>query len=94
MAKTHNAPSRRGRWALRDAKARFSEVVRKARSEGPQRITVRGREEVVVISVEEYGHLKGVQSGQGLVDLMQASPFRDVTIDHESTRAPVREVEP
>ena len=30
-------------WKLEDAKARFSEVVRRAQSEGPQRITVRGR---------------------------------------------------
>jgi len=50
--------------------------------------------QVVVISVEEYGRLKGERSGQELVDLMQASPLRDVMIDHESTRAPVREVEP
>ena len=29
-------------WALQDAKARFSEVVKRAQSEGPQHITVRG----------------------------------------------------
>jgi antitoxin Phd len=39
-------------WKLEDAKARFSEVVRLARSEGPQRVTVRGKDAVVVISVE------------------------------------------
>jgi prevent-host-death family protein len=42
-------------WKLEDAKARFSEVVRRAQSEGPQKVTVRGRETVVVISVEELG---------------------------------------
>lgn len=31
-------------WKLEDAKARFSEVVRRARSEGPQRVSVRGKE--------------------------------------------------
>src|SRR5436305_14489461 len=45
-------PSRTGRRALQDAKACFSEVVRKAKSEDPQRITVHGREEVLVVSVE------------------------------------------
>ena len=40
-------------WKLQDAKARFSEVVRRARTEGPQRVTVRGRDAVVVIAAEE-----------------------------------------
>ena len=87
------AGTRIGRWALQDAKARFSEVVRKAKTEGPQHITVHGREEVVVVSVEEYRRVKGQRTGQALVDLLQDSPLRDVTIEHEPTYAPVRGVE-
>jgi len=41
-------------WKLQDAKARFSELVRRVRSEGPQHVTVHGRDEVVVISAEEF----------------------------------------
>src|SRR5450759_303476 len=48
-----------GQWLLQDAKARFSELVRRVRSEGPQRVTVHGRDEVVVISAEEVRSLKG-----------------------------------
>src|SRR5438445_3651578 len=81
------------RWALQDAKARFSEVVRKAKTEGPQRITVHGREEVVVISVEEYRRIKGEPTGEVLIKLMQNSPLGDVEFDHEGTRSPVRDVE-
>jgi prevent-host-death family protein len=95
MTRTHrrtNPPSP-GRWALQDAKARFSEVVRKAKTEGPQRITVHGREEVVVVSVEEYRRVKGRRTGQALVQVLQDSPLRDITIDHEPTYAPVRGVE-
>ncbi len=44
-------------WKLEDAKARFSEVVRRAQSEGPQRVTVRGKDAVVVISAEELARL-------------------------------------
>ena len=87
------ASSRRGLWALQDAKARFSEVVRKAKTEGPQRITVHGREEVIVVSVEEYRRVKGEQTGQALVQVLQDSPLRDITIDHEPTYAPVRGVD-
>ncbi len=49
-----NAPTT---WKLEDAKARFSELVRKARSEGPQRVTVRGRDAVVVMSVEDLDRI-------------------------------------
>ena len=47
-----------GRWKLEDAKARFSEVVRKARSEGPQRVSVRGRDAVVVIAADAFDGLQ------------------------------------
>ena len=89
----HPRRQRPGRWSLQDAKARFSEVVRRANTEGPQRITLHGRDEVVVVSVEEYRRLKGEPTGAALVELLHDSPLRDVTIDHEPTYAPVRGVE-
>jgi len=88
-----NASVRAGRWALQDAKARFSEVVRKAKTEGPQRITVHGREEVIVVSVEEYRRVKGERTGQALVDVLRDSPLGDIAIDHEPTHSPVRDVD-
>ena len=45
-------------WVLQDAKARFSELIRRVRSEGPQHVTVHGRDEVVVISSEEFRRLR------------------------------------
>lgn len=44
-------------WKLEDAKARFSEVVRRARAEGPQRVTVRGKDAVVAIAAEALDKL-------------------------------------
>ena len=44
-------------WKLQDAKARFSELVRLARTEGPQHVTVRGQDAVVVIAAEELERL-------------------------------------
>jgi prevent-host-death family protein len=87
------AAPRAGRWALQDAKARFSEVVRKAKSEGPQRITVHGREEVVVVSVKEYQRAKGQPTGEALVELLHDSPLREIGLDRERTRSRVRGVE-
>jgi prevent-host-death family protein len=54
----------RGHWLLQDAKAKFSELVRRVRSEGPQHVTVHGRDEVVVVSAEEFRRLKGKRSGE------------------------------
>ena len=45
-------------WALQDARARFSEVVRKANTDGPQIVTYRGVEKAVVLSAEECRKLK------------------------------------
>lgn len=79
-------------WRLQDAKARFSEVVRRVHQEGPQRVTVHGRDEVVIVSAAEYERLKGEATGQALVEAMQASPHRDVELTSPSIRAPVRDV--
>jgi len=80
-------------WRLQDAKARLSELVRKVQSVGPQHVTVHGREAVVVISEEDYRHLRGERSGQLLVDLLAGSPLKDVEIEHQPVHAPVRDVE-
>jgi prevent-host-death family protein len=77
---------------LQDAKARFSELVRRVRSEGPQRVTVHGRDEVVVISAEEFRRLKGDLTGESLIAVMQASPHRDVEVEPKRTPLPVRKV--
>ena len=41
-------------WQVQDAKARFSEVIERARTEGPQTITRHGAERAVVLSIEDY----------------------------------------
>jgi prevent-host-death family protein len=83
---------RSGYWPLQDAKARFSELVRKVRSEGPQHVTVHGRDEVVVIAAEEFRRLRGSATGQALVEAMQASPHRDIDIEPKRGIMPIRDV--
>ena len=81
-----------GRWLLQDAKARFSELVRRVRSDGPQRVTVHGRDEVVVVSAEEFSRLTGDQTGEALIAAMQSSPARDVDLAPGRAPMPVRDV--
>jgi prevent-host-death family protein len=83
---------RAGSWVLHDAKARFSELVRRAKSEGPQLVTVHGREEVVVLAAAEFHRLKGGLTGQALVDVLRNSPLGDVDIEPPRVRLPVRDV--
>src|SRR5258706_10935689 len=82
-----------GHWLLQDAKARFSELVRRVRSEGPQHVTVHGRDEVVVISVEEFHRLKGDRTGGALIAAMQDSPYREIPLEPERYPLPIRDVD-
>lgn len=58
-------------WKLEDAKARFSEVVRRAHAEGPQAVTVRGRRAVVVLDAEDYERLAAPRPGIPLVEFLE-----------------------
>jgi prevent-host-death family protein len=63
-------------WQLQEAKARFSEVIKKAAKEGPQAITVHGESTAVVLSRAEYERLK--QQKVSLVEFMRKSPLHGV----------------
>lgn len=69
------------RWTLQTAKNRFSEVVERARKEGPQLITRRGADAVIVLSVDDYRALGGAVDCD-LVDFLHRSPLREVPGDH------------
>jgi prevent-host-death family protein len=79
-------------WQLQDAKARFSELVRRARSEGPQRVSVHGRDAVVVVDADEFNRLQGMRTGALLIDALQASPYREIDVEVQRAAMPVRTV--
>lgn len=79
------------RWQLQDAKNRLSEVVRKARDEGPQVITLHGRDAVVVVSASEYA--RRAKPKGSLVDFLRKSPLAGSAIEigrSRDTGRPVR----
>ena len=61
-------------WTVAEAKAKFSELVERARSDGPQTITRNGRTAVVVVAAEEWER-KTKRTGN-LAEFFAASPLR------------------
>jgi prevent-host-death family protein len=65
-------PRARKSWALQDAKNRFSEVVEEALRSGPQTITRRGKETVVVVSIADWTRL--ARRRRSLIDVLRRAP--------------------
>jgi|SRR4051812_39629125 prevent-host-death family protein len=80
------------RWRLQDAKARFSEVVRQAQQRGPQRVTLHGRDAVVIVRADEFDRLLQPMSGRDIVAALATSPLGEVNIERLTIKSPVRDV--
>lgn len=64
-------------WSLQDAKARFSELVQESISSGPQIVTRRGKDAVVVVSVDQFS--KSSKSSS-LLDFFLTAPKAELDI--------------
>jgi antitoxin Phd len=80
MADTRGASPTRASWKLEDAKARFSELVRRAHEEGPQAVTVRGRRAVVVVDAEAYERLAAPPPIVPFVEFLESLRFEDLDL--------------
>lgn len=73
-------------WPLQDAKNRFSEVVQRARRDGPQTVTLRGERAAIVLSAADYDAL--TDRRPTLVDaLLAGPPFDDELAEAVNARA-------
>ena len=63
-----------GTWAVGQAKAKFREVIDKARSLGPQTITRNGRPAAVVVAAEEWE--RKIRRRGNLAEFFASSPLR------------------
>ena len=70
-------------WKLEDAKARLSELVRRAHDEGPQAVTVRGRPAVVVIAAETYARLAAPIPSLPLVAFLESLDMEGLDLGRE-----------
>ena len=74
-------PAKRS-WQIQTAKARFSEVFRLARTEGPQLITRQGKDAVVMMPVEQFDQLiMRSRQPKSLVEFFRESPLVGVNLD-------------
>ena len=77
-------------WPLQDAKARFSELVKRALETGPQHVSVRGEPAVVVLSEELFADLTATRPS--LVDhILGGPPWPDEFVDAVNARSTDRD---
>ncbi len=74
------------RWSLQDAKAKFSEFVRLVKARGPHIVTIRGKPEIVVMTVKEYEAMQ--EQRPSLLALMRTSPLVNMDLDVVRKSAP------
>ncbi len=91
-AETAAAPNKR--WQLQTAKARFSELFRRAHTEGPQWITRQGKEAVVMLPAEDFEALTArARQPKSFMQFLAESPFVGSGIDLEREEDYGREVD-
>ncbi len=76
-------------WRLADAKNRFSELVNRALTDGPQRVLRRG-DAVMVVSEQDYQRLAGSRASFKAFLLGEGPSLNGVSMDRD--RAPMRDV--
>jgi antitoxin Phd len=78
-------------WALQDAKSRFSEVVEDALHKGPQWVTRRGMDAVVIVAARDYRKVTAAKGS--LVRFFRESPLVGVKLDLTLSKETARQVE-
>lgn len=78
-------------WQLQDAKSHLSEVLRLCAKQGPQMVTVRGKDEAVILSIKDYECLVGKK--QNFVDFMRQSPLFGLDISFDRDQSQNREID-
>jgi prevent-host-death family protein len=94
MRTTATKPAKKpdNEWQVQTAKARFSELFRRVRTEGPQRVTRQGKEAVVVITAEEYDKLTSPSGRKSLWEVLRESPLVGLEMDFKRNKSLSRDI--
>jgi prevent-host-death family protein len=77
-------------WTVAEAKAKFSEIIERAMSEGPQTITRKGRTAAIVVGAEEWQR-KTKRAGN-LAEFFAGSPLRGSKLKVRRRKAQPRKI--
>ena len=77
-------------WQLQEAKNRFSEIVDLTLTEGPQLVTRRGSDPVVILAVADYRRLVG--DAPNLIDHLLSAP-RGEALTITRSKEPIRDLD-
>ncbi|HLW86171.1 MAG TPA: type II toxin-antitoxin system Phd/YefM family antitoxin [Candidatus Sulfotelmatobacter sp.] len=77
-------------WTVAEAKAKFSEIIDRAMSEGPQTITRNGHTAAVVVGAEEWER-KTMRAGN-LAEFFAGSPLRGSHLRVQGLKAKPRKI--
>ncbi|MEO5925771.1 MAG: type II toxin-antitoxin system prevent-host-death family antitoxin [Bryobacteraceae bacterium] len=81
-------------WQVQTAKARFSELFQKARTEGPQKITRQGKDALILLPIEQYEKLtKPSKPKESFYEFMRRSPLVGVELDLTRDPDPGRDID-
>jgi prevent-host-death family protein len=81
-AQKPSPPGRTPTWKLEDAKAKFSEVVRRAQDHGPQYISVRGKPTVAIVDIAELERWMPAPPDKiPLVDFLESLDLKGLDLD-------------
>jgi prevent-host-death family protein len=93
MANPLHKSSEPGVWQLHEAKARFSELFRRVRAEGPQRVIKQGGEAVVVVPAEEFDRIvQRLTQPESLVEFFHSAPTGGHRLDLKRKRDTTRTI--
>jgi prevent-host-death family protein len=81
----------KSQWTVAEAKAKFSEVLDRAHSRGPQSITRHGQLTAVIVSAEEWE--RKTRRVGNLAEFFAASPLRDSNLQLERLQDSPRELD-
>jgi prevent-host-death family protein len=80
-------------WQLHEAKARFSELFRRTRDEGPQRVVKQGGEAVMIVPAEDFERsVERARQPASLVEFFRSAPTGGKALDLHRKRDRTRTI--
>jgi antitoxin Phd len=84
MRKQDHSKSNKNVWQIQEAKAKFSQVIKKANTSGYQTITKQGQPIAVILSKEEFD--KMIQFKTSFLDFFKEAPCQEVELDIQRSK--------